>query len=165
MERPALTTLLPPEMTELRWRPLMTFFLDIKPPWNVGKTPVADRRIAELPGGYFEGERLRGRILTSGSDWQTVREDGAWMINVRTLLETDDGALIGMIYQGLRHGPAAVLAAIAQGEAVSPLDYYMRVNVTFETAAERYGWLNRCLAVAHGHRLSNGAIYNVFEIV
>jgi hypothetical protein len=165
MNRPPLATLLPNEMKELRWRPLLTFFLDIKPPYNVGKTPVADRRIAELPGGYFEGERLRGKILPSGSDWQTVREDSAWMINVRTLLETDDGALIGMTYQGLRHGPNEVLARIARGEAVSPLDYYMRVSVVFETASEKYGWLNRVVAVAHGHRLSSGAIYNVFEIV
>ncbi|MBS0420263.1 MAG: DUF3237 domain-containing protein [Proteobacteria bacterium] len=151
-------------MTELRWRPLMTFFLDIKPPFNLGKTPVADRRIAELPGGYFEGERLRGRIRTSGSDWQTVREDSTWMINVRTLLETDDGALIGMSYQGLRHGSPEILQALGRGEAVSPLAYYMRVCVVFETSSERYAWLNRAVSVAHGHRLRAGAIYNVFEI-
>lgn len=164
MDRTPLATLLPDAMKELRWRPLLTFFLDIKPPYNVGKTPVADRRIAELPGGYFEGERLRGKILPSGSDWQTVRED-AWMINVRTLLETDDGALIAMTYQGLRHGPKEVLARIARGETVSPLEYYMRVSTVFETASEKYDWLNRVVSVAHGHRLPNGAIYSVFEII
>jgi hypothetical protein len=164
-DRPPLEGLLPQDMKELRWRPLMTFFLDIQPPYNVGKTPVADRRIAALPGGYFEGERLRGKILPSGSDWQTVRDDGAWMINVRTLLETDDGVLIGMSYQGLRHGAPEVLAALAKGEDVGPRDYYMRVVTTFETASEKYPWLNRVVAVAHGHRLPNGAIYNVFEII
>jgi hypothetical protein len=165
MDRPPLAGLLPPEMTELRWRPLMTFFLDIKKPYNVGKTPVADRRVAELVGGYFEGERLRGTILPSGSDWQSVRDDAAVMINVRTLLETDDGALIGMTYTGLRHGPKEIIDAIGRGEAVNPNSYYMRVSPVFETASEKYGWLNRVLAVAHGHRLSNGAIYNVFEVV
>lgn len=164
MDRPPLAGILPPEMKELRWRPLLTLFLDIKKPWVVGKTPVADRRIAELPGGYFEGERLKGKILTSGSDWQTVRDDGAWMINVRTLLETDDGALIGMTYTGLRHGTKEVLEAIGKGETVNPNAYYMRVAPVFETASEKYGWLNRMVAVAHGHRLANGAIYNVFEI-
>lgn len=164
-ERPPLESVLPEEMKELRYRPLMTFFLDITPPYNVGKTPVADRRIAALPGGYFEGERLRGKILPSGSDWQTVRPDGAWMIDVRTLLETDDGALIGMRYQGLRHGDPEVLAALGRGEPIGPLDYYMRITTTFETASEKYGWLNRIVGVAHGHRLPNGAIYNVFEIV
>lgn len=165
MDRPRLSTILPQEMTELHWKPLMTFFLDIKPPYNVGRTPAADRRIAELPGGYFEGEKLRGRILSGGSDWQAVRGDAAVTINVRTVLETDDGALIGMTYQGLRHGPAQVIAAIARGEEVSPKEYYMRVSVNLETASERYGWLNRILAIGHGHRLAAGAIYSIFEIL
>ena len=164
MDRPPLAGLLPPEMTELRWRPLFTFFLEVKKPYNVGKTPVADRRIAELTGGYFEGARLRGKILPSGSDWQSVRDDDAVMINVRTVLETDDGALIGMTYQGLRHGPKEIIDAIGRGESVNPSAYYMRVSLTFETASEKYGWLNRVVAVGHGHRLSNGAIYNVFEV-
>lgn len=163
--RPPLDTVLPQEMRELRWRPLMTFFLDITPPYNLGKTPTADRRIAALPGGYFEGERLRGTILPSGSDWQVVRSDGAWVIDVRTLLETDDGALIGLRYQGLRHGAPEVLAALGRGDAVSPLAYYMRITTSFETSSEKYDWLNRVVGVAHGHRLPNGAIYNVFEIV
>jgi hypothetical protein len=166
MDRPPLATLLPTEMKELRWKPLFTFFLDIPKPFVVGKVPSGvDRRIAELKSGYFEGERLRGKILPSGSDWQNVRTDGAWQINVRTLLETDDGALISMNYQGLRHGPKEVIDAIARGERVSPNAYYMRVTPWFETAAEKYRWLNDIVAVAHGHRLPEGAIYNVFEIV
>lgn len=160
-----LSEILPKEMTELRWRPLMTFFLDIRKPFMLGKTPAADRRIAELPSGYFQGERINGKILPSGSDWQNMLDDGAIMINVRTLLETDDGHLISMAYQGLRHGPKEVIDAITRGEAVSPNAYYMRVVPVFETSSEKYGWLNRVVAVAHGHRLATGAIYNVFEIV
>jgi hypothetical protein len=156
---------MPPEMTELRWQPLMKFFIEVKKPWVVGKTPVADRRIGEIAGGYFEGERLNGTILTGGSDWQTVRDDGAWMINVRMLLETDDGALIGVTYTGLRHGPKEVIDAIARGESVSPTSYYMRVSLVFETASQKYDWLNRVVTVGHGHRIAGGAIYNVFEIV
>ena len=165
MDRPPLAGLLPLEMTELRWRPLLTFFIEVKKPFNLGKTPGADRRIAEISGGYFEGERLKGKVLTSGSDWQMVRDDSAVMINVRTLLETDDGALIGMTYQGLRHGPKEIIDAIGRGESVNPNAYYMRVSPIFETSSEKYGWLNRIVSVAHGHRLSTGAIYNVFEIV
>jgi hypothetical protein len=41
----------------------------------------------------------------------------------------------------------------------------MRVVPVFETASEKYGWLNRIVSVAHGHRMTGGAIYNVFEIV
>jgi hypothetical protein len=161
----SLAAQLPKEMLELRSRPLFTLFLDINPPFNLGKTPITDRRIAMLTSGTFEGERLKGRVMPSGSDWQVIRDDGAWMINVRTLLETDDGALIGLTYSGLRHGPAEVINAIARGESVSPLAYYMRVTAQFETSSEKYHWLNRIVSVAHGHRMAKGAIYSFFEIV
>lgn len=165
MQHTPLDKLLPDEMKELRWRPLMDFFVEVKKPWVVGRTPAADRRIGEISGGYFEGERLRGTILSGGSDWQTVRDDGAWTLNVRVLLETDDHALIGMTYTGIRHGPKEAIDALARGEAVSPLDYYMRAVPIFETASTRYDWLNRTISVAHGHRISGGAIYRAFEIL
>ena len=160
-----LATMLPAQMAALKSRPLMTFFIEVKKPALLGVTPTSDRRIAEIAGGRFEGERLRGKFLAGGSDWQTLRPDGAVTINVRVLLETDDGQLIAMTYQGLRHGPKEVIDAIARGEAVDPIAYYMRVVPTFETASEKYGWLNRIVAVAHGHRIATGAIYNVWEVV
>ena len=72
METPALSTMLPREMTEVRVRPLFTFVIDVAKPFVIGKTPALDRRVGEVLGGRFEGERLAGKILTSGSDWQQV---------------------------------------------------------------------------------------------
>ena len=113
-----LSELLPKEMTELRARPLFSLLLEVQPPIVVGKTPALDRRIGIISGGRFEGERLRGTLLPGGSDWQTVRGgDGAWLINVRIVLKTDDDAIIGMPYTGIRHGPQEVLDRIARGEA------------------------------------------------
>jgi hypothetical protein len=34
----------------------------------------------------------------------------------------------------------------------------------FETASEKYGWLNRIVTVATGHRLPDGPVYQVFEV-
>jgi hypothetical protein len=108
-----LSELLPKEMTELRARPLFSLLLEVQPPIVVGKTPALDRRIGIISGGRFEGERLRGTLLPGGSDWQTVRGgDGAWLINVRIVLKTDDDAIIGMPYTGIRHGPKEVLDRI-----------------------------------------------------
>jgi len=70
-----------------------------------------------------------------------------------------------MRYFGVRHGPKEVLDRIARGEKVGPSEYYMRVTASFETAAEKYGWLNRIVSVAMGHRIAGGAIYRVFEIL
>ena len=165
MSEQSLASMLPPQMVALKSKPLMTFFVEVKKPAMLGVTPTSDRRIGEIAGGRFEGERLRGKFLSGGSDWQTLRPDGAVTINVRVVLETDDNQLIAMTYTGLRHGPKEVIEAIARGEAVDPTAYYMRVVPVFETASEKYGWLNRIVAVAHGHRLSTGAIYNVWEVI
>ncbi len=165
MNTNSLTALLPRELKTLSYRPLFAFQIDVKPPSIVGATPGHDRRIGEITGGRFEGERLRGRILSGGSDWQSLRADGATTLNVRLVLQADDGALIAMTYFGVRHGPKEVLDRIARGENVNPAEYYMRAAACFETAAEQYDWLNRIVSVACGHRIAGGATYQVFEIL
>ena len=165
MDTDSLTAALPPELGSLSWRPLFIFQIDVRPPSIVGATPGYDRRIGEITGGRFEGERLRGRILSGGSDWQSLRSDGATTLNVRLVMETHDGALIAMTYPGVRHGPKEVLDRIARGEKVSPAEYYMRATPYYETASEKYGWLNRIVSVALGHRVAGGAIYQVFEVL
>src|ERR1051325_4823605 len=92
MSENSLTALLPDEIRTLRYQPLFVFQIEVKPPTVVGATPGYDRRIGEITGGRFEGERLRGKILSGGSDWQSLRSDGATTLNVRIVLETDDGA-------------------------------------------------------------------------
>jgi hypothetical protein len=160
-----LSAILPREMTELRLKPLFVFELAVKPAYVIGKTPGVDRRVGEITGGRFEGERLRGKILSGGSDWQTIRADGAWMLDVRCVMETDDGALIGVTYRGIRHGPSEVLDRIAKGETVNPTLYYMRATPYFETASPKYNFLNMMVSVAYGHRLATGPIYSVFEVL
>jgi hypothetical protein len=165
MSTPPLASILPHEMTDFRFRPLFIFVIDVAKPSIIGKTPGVDRRVGEITGGTFEGERLRGNILSGGSDWQSVRSDGTWELNVRIVLETDDGHLIGMTYRGLRHGPKEVIDAITRGEVVSPDAYYFRIAPFFETASEKYGWLNGIVSVGLGHRLPSGPIYQIFEIL
>jgi hypothetical protein len=165
MKMDSLSSLLPRELTTLRYQPLLVFQIEVKPASIIGATPGHDRRIGEIAGGRFEGERLSGKILSGGSDWQSLRADGATSLNVRLVLETSDGALIAMTYLGVRHGPKEVLDRIARGENVNPSEYYMRATPYFETASEKYGWLNRVVSVAYGHRVAGGAIYQVFEIL
>jgi len=165
MSTNSLTTLMPAEMTTLRLAPLFIFQIQVNPPSVIGATPGYDRRIGEITGGRFEGERLRGKILSGGSDWQSLRADGTTTLNVRLVMQTDDDALIGMTYLGMRHGPKEVMDRIARGDKVSPAEYYMRATPYYETASEKYAWLNRIVSVAYGHRMAGGAIYQVFEVL
>jgi hypothetical protein len=161
----SLTEKLSPSLLTLRTRPLFTVQLNVEAPTVVGKTPDGDRRIGVIAGGRFEGERLSGQVLHGGSDWQTVREDGSWTLDVRAVLKTTDGALIGMTYNGIRHGPPDVLSKISKGEPVDAATYYFRTNPMFETAAPSYLWMNRILAIGIGHRLAEGPVYNLFEVL
>ena len=85
--------------------------------------------------------------------------------DVRLVLKTNDGALIGMTYRGIRHGPPDIMERIDKGEVVDPASYYFRTNPSFETAAAKYDWINRITAVGIGHRRADGPIYSVFEVL
>ena len=165
----SLSEILPKEMTELRVRPLFVLLLEVQPAINVGNTPGVDRRVGVITGGRFEGERLRGTVLPGGSDWQAIRPgDGAWMLDVRVVLKTDDGQIIGMPYRGMRHGPREVLDRIARGEVVKATDYYLRIAPFFETASEKYAWLNRIVSVAVAYNVPKEAgdvAYHIYEIL
>ena len=156
---------LPEFMKNVRTKPMFAMRLDVRPMLIVGATPGAYRRVGVVTGGSFEGERLSGAVLDGSSDWQTVRSDGSTTLNVRLVLRTEDGALIGMTYQGLRHGPADIIARIEKGEVVDPASYYFRINPLFETGAAKYDWINRVIAVGIGHRFADGPVYSVFEVL
>jgi hypothetical protein len=94
-----------------------------------------------------------------------VRGDGATTLDVRLVLRTDDEALIGMTYRGLRSGPPDIVAQIEKGEAVDPASYYFRMTASFETASVKYDWLNRIVAIGIGHRRADGPVYSVFEVL
>jgi hypothetical protein len=149
----------------LNTRPLFDLEIGVGPIENVGGPPGAQRRVGPLTGGNFKGERLEGTVLAGGADWQTVRGDGAVLLDARTILRTGDGATIATIYEGIRHGPPDVMARLGTGESVDPASYYFRITAKFETSAPRYEWMNRIIAAGVGHRLPEGPIYRLFEII
>ena len=145
-------------------RPLMKLTVAVVGVQKVGPDPHGTRSIARIGGGTFEGPRLRGTVV-DGGDWLLLRSDGVSELDLRVTLRTDDGALIQMSSFGLRHGPPEVIAALARGENVDPGRYYFRTTPRFETAAEKYLFLNGMLAVATGDRRPEGPIYTIDEVL
>ena len=134
------------------------------PAQELGEGPRGRRRIIPITGGSFEGERLSGRVLAGGADWQLIRRDGVAELEARYTLETADGALVYVQNCGYRHGPREVLERLAAGEEVAPSSYYMRTTPRFETGDERYAWLNRIVCVASGARHAAAVTLEVFEV-
>ena len=157
----------------LKARPLCTvdIRLDDDAPLPLGKSPFRNRRVSYIAGGTVEGKRLRGEVMAGGGDWSELGQgpDGAalTLVDVRSLWKTHDGAMIYVTYAGRLVIPQAVLGDFrdpAKVEALSEDDYYFRIQPTFETADERYGWLNALVAVGYGKRTAKGVRYRIFGL-
>ncbi|WP_298491242.1 DUF3237 domain-containing protein [uncultured Maritimibacter sp.] len=136
----------------------------VSAPKVIGTTNGARRQVIPIEaGGPFEGERIRGRMV-SGFDWQWVRPDGVTEVEASYLLETDDGVLIECRNTGLRHGPPEVMARMGRGEPVDPSEYYFRATPVFTAPEGKYDWLNRALFLSTGARYPDGVRLRFYEI-
>ena len=133
-------------------RPLLTLRLSTAPTQEIGAGPHGKRITFPIIGGSFEGPRLRGRVLAGGDDWGIVRSDGVIELDLRVTLQTDDGALIHMTFEGMRDDAA-------------PGGPYFRTLPRFETADPKYAFLNRLLAVGVGEIRSDGPVHLIEEIL
>jgi hypothetical protein len=136
----------------MRSRPLMTLRLNTAPTQNVGAVPSGTRLTFPIVGGSFEGDRLRGKVLPGGGDWVLKRPDGVLELDLRVTLETEDGALIHMTFEGIRD------------DAASGAPYF-RTLPRFETAAPKYSFLNRLLAVGAGEISPDGPVHVIEEVL
>jgi len=140
-------------------------------PLDLGTSPWRRRRVSDIAGGRFDGPRLGGSVRPSGADWSEggVAADGgaATLLDVRSLWETDDGALIYVSYAGRLVIPGSVMARFrdpAAVEAIAPEEYYFRILPTFETASPGYVWLNELVAVGIGRRTADGVVYRLHQV-
>ena len=136
----------------------------VAPALELGDTHLGRRRVIAITGGTVMGPRLRGVVLPGGADWQIIRPDGAAELEARYTLQADDGALIGVVNRGLRHGPAAVIQKLLAGEPVDPAAYYFRCTPVFEAAAPPHQWLTRTVFVASGARHPDRVAIDVFAV-
>jgi len=136
----------------MRSRPLMTLRLNTAPTQNIGAVPHGTRVTFPITGGSFDGERLHGKVLPGGDDWTVKRSDGVIELDLRVTLETDDGAFIHMLFEGIRH----------DGASGAP---YFRTLPRFETGEPKYSFLNRLLAVGTGEIRADGAVHLIEELL
>jgi len=146
-------------------RPLCVITAELAAPMEKGPAPGGLARIIPIIGGTVEGERLSGKVLNLGADWQTVFDDGYAELDTRYAIETHDGALIDIRNFGFRHGPSDVLARLAAGEDVDPSLYYMRTQPRLQTGDPRYAWLNRTVFVGTGERHASSVRIGLFEVL
>ena len=135
--------------TSLPVEHLFTLTATTAPTGLIPNGPHGTRVIVNASPASFEGARLKGTVKVPGGDWVTARPDGSLSLDVRLLLETEDGALIFMAYKGI---------GVEGGKKLwsAPL---------FETGDERYTWLNNVQAVATGGTVEGGVVYEVYQLL
>jgi hypothetical protein len=132
--------------------PLCTLTAVLRRPHVLAKTPVGGRWIFEVESGKADGDRLQATLKgQANGDWLTVGPDGTGTLDVRALMETDDGALIYLHYTGRTDMSAG---------AGKPL--YSAPQ--FETGDDRYRWLNAVQAVGKGSFDGSTLVYEVYEV-
>jgi len=122
----------------------------LDPAIDIGQTPLGNRTIHPVTNGTFEGPKLNGRVI-NGMDWGLHLDYKIFKLDVRTLLKTDDGALIYVTYTGFVHNNPDNSS-------------YFRVIPVFETSSEKYRWLNHTIAVGVGRGIKGGVAYRVYAI-
>jgi hypothetical protein len=132
---------------------------------EVGPVTQGQRRIVPLTGGTVAGPELNGTLLPGASaDWQIVLPDGTALGDVRVTLRTDQGGVLYLRSQGVRHGSEEVLARLGRGEEVDASEYVFRTSIQIETADPDLDWLNKGVFISVGSRQPGGVIYDVYLV-
>ena len=135
--------------------PLATATATLTEPVFLPDTPLGTRVIAELTSFDIEGDRIRGHMKGSAAaDWLTLSPSLLGTLDVRLLIETDDGALIYTSYRGRLD--------LSAGQGASPV----YAAPLYDTGDERYAWINKIQAVAKGILSADGTelVYEVCEV-
>ena len=118
----------------------------------VGDGPAGFRVVAEVAGGTVSGDRLRGSLAGNAmADWIVVN-GGIATVDVRGVLRTHDDATVYVQYRGR--------IDMSNGPGTAPI----YVAPTFETADERYAWLNLVQAVGVGTLDGEHLHYDWYEV-
>jgi Protein of unknown function (DUF3237) len=136
---------------KLEYELLYKIDLVLEPGIELGQTPVGTRVIYSVKGGTFEGPKLKGKVRSAGGDWVLRIDSATTKLDVKLILETDDGQLISNNYTGIVHqNPDGTT--------------YWRITPLFETSSKKYAWLNYIVAVGVGKFSNGGVSYEVYAI-
>lgn len=144
--------------------PMTQIRCEVKDLVNLGPGKHGERRYVPLGGGTVMGPELNGTLVEGGVDWQVNRADGVLDIAAHYVIRADDGALIEVQSDGMRHANPAVMARLARGELVPGSEYFFRTLMKFQTGAPQWAHLNRVMAIACGQREPSLVVLDVYRL-
>lgn len=141
------------------------YFLDFDEFYEVGLGPFGERRIFNVAGGQFAGDRLKGTIVGGSDPSLLFGQDGFARIDTHETYETDDGAVIYVQYFGLLELTPGILDILRGGTTPTNFgEQYFFTNPRLETGDERYSWVNQTLFIGEGRLIPGRAEYRVHRV-
>ena len=138
-------------------RPFATLTLSVASEglFYLGATPAGTRIVQEIVSARLEGERVQASLKgVAAADWLAIDERGVATFDIRMTLETDDGAILYLAYEGR--------ADWSGGLGKGPVYAAMR----FEAGDPRYQWINALQPVGKGEVGEGGVlVYEICELV
>ena len=115
-------------------------------------------------GGEITGPKLQGRVRQVGGDWLTLCTDGVGVLDVRTTLESHDGALIAITYSGISDLGNNGYNDFLTGNLPPTLP--LHVVPRAQTAHPDYAWLNRiqCIGIGECNFTALHVRYDIYAI-
>ncbi|MBR0691906.1 DUF3237 domain-containing protein [Bradyrhizobium lablabi] len=150
---------------EIQTRYAFTITALIGPVTSAGETGSGVRRIIPIIGGEVKGERINGKVLSFGADFQIVRPNELIDLEAKYAFETDDGAVVYVENRGIRFGPVELLQKLKRGEPVDPQLIYFRTVPRFETGSEKYRWLMEHIFIASAARHADRVVIDVHQVL
>ncbi len=127
---------------------LMDLILETSPAISFGS-----RTAVEVTGGTFSGPKLKGKVIGPGADWPVAVNPSLRILDVRTILVTDDDQRIYATYRGLIYTPAD-----------RSQQRYWRSTPIFETDSKKYEWLTQAVFVGVSYTVPQRVACRIFQI-
>ena len=150
---------------ELYTKYVFTITAEIAEVTTAGDLGHGVRRIIPITGGTVRGEKVNGKVLPFGADFQIIRPNELIDLEAKYAFETDDGAVVYVENKGIRFGPVELLQKLKRGEPVDPRLIYCRTSPKYETGAEKYRWLMEHVFVGSAARHADRVVIDVHQVM
>ena len=155
------------QTTEPKLEYLMTYKALVEPAYKIDDTLYI---VNVLPGGWVKGPNINGSFIPPGGDWLRLMPSGAFRLDVRATIKTEEGDLLFLTYNGVIEHTEASLAKQKNGEKYTHDDLtYFVAAPTIQTASKKYGYLNRVQLInkfveARRSKEDSYVMYDVFIV-
>ncbi len=150
---------------EIQTKYVFTITAEIAEVTTAGDLGHGVRRIIPIVGGEVRGERVNGKVLPFGADFQIIRPNELIDLEARYAFQTDDGAVVYVENRGIRFGPLDLLQKLKRGEPVDPKLIYFRTVPKFETGHANYRWLMEHIFIASAARHADRVVIDVHMVL